>query len=499
MSFFADHPIVIVLVPLAFAAVCPLLGFVRRQLCFWWALIGCAATAFVTWSLVGTVTSRLALTYNIGDWTPPWGIRIRVDVPALLLGCAITAAVLLLFVASYRASEEGGEQATPRPYSCTLVLLGAAGMLGVLVSDDIFNMLVFLVIGGVAMAGLVAASGRVDALRAAFRYLIAMAASASLFMMAIALLYSVTGTLDMRRMSLQIEIMKEGYIPVAIVALVLFVTALAVEAALFPASWWLPDATAVAHESAGGALAALMVGVACFAMLRVLYTVYSPALTRLETARTATTTTLAWVGVIAFVAGASIAACQVDIKRTAAYSAVSQVGLVVAGISATAPKAVAGGLFSVVSGVCGISCLVLASGALARTQGTARILRLRGAGRRNPIAAAAFTLGALTFVGVPFTVGWTAKRLLAEGLLDKGWYVPVALVTLGSAIALLYYGRVIYLLFSRDDSSATAEMGVKDATLSVPALALGVAGVAIGILAFTLTPTILEAARRLLT
>ncbi|MHB8896253.1 MAG: proton-conducting transporter transmembrane domain-containing protein [Candidatus Geothermincolia bacterium] len=498
MSLAAHHPVILIVIPLGFAALCPLLGLWRRAVCFWWALIGSVATAFFTWSLIGRVTSRLPVTYSLGDWSPPWGIQLRVDLPALFIGCAVTAVVALLIVYSYRP--EGGSEAVPgrEPYYYALMLLTTAGMLGLLVTDDIFNFLVFLEIACVAAVGLVAISGKARALKAAFRFLLAVAASAALFLLAIGLLYSVTGTLDMRKMALQIQEMSSGFVPVAVVAMVVFALALAVESALFPASWWLPDAATEGRESAGALLAGLVVAMGAFGIFRLLFVIYPPTVSKIHFARIVTSTTLAWIGVIAFVAGALLAAFQSDLKRLAAYSGVSQVGLVITGISASTSGTMAGGLYAIVAGACSITCLFLAAAALISTGGGHDISGLRGIGRSRPVAATAFTLGALSFVGIPFTAGFTAKRLLMGGLLDKGWYVPASLVIIGSVVALAYCARVVYTLFAKRTPEAEKPQGRVPLTRSAPAAVLGLSAIALGILSYLITPALLEAARFLL-
>ena len=497
MSFFAHHPIMLVAVPLAFAAVCPLLGLWRRDLCYWWALLGAAATSFCAWALVGSVRAGAAVAYDLGDWPPPWGIRLRIDRPALMVACAVTSAVLLMMVYSYRRSScEDGAARSPGVYSCTLMLLGTAGALGVISSGDLFNMLLFVQVTGVAAAGFVAARGGSRAARAAFGYLVALTGSAVMFLLATGLLYSVTGALDMKKISLQLQVLKQGYVPVAVVSLVVSVLALAVPSALFPASWWLADAATASEEPAGALLAGTVVSVCCFTFFRVLYSVFSPGLSKVETARSMTANTLAWVGMAAFVFGAVTALFQDDLERIAARCSISQAGLVVTGIAATSHRALAGGLLAVVSGVVGISCMFLSVSALTHGCDVRGVRDLRGMGRRRPVAASAFALASLSLVGVPFTIGFTAKWELAGGLLDRGWYVPVLLLFLGSAAALLCLGRVVYLLFAEAESKCA---GRPPLAMSAVSLAFGLGAVALGALGHALTTWLLEAIRPLLT
>jgi multicomponent Na+:H+ antiporter subunit D len=497
LNLSAHHPVLLVVVPLGFAAICPLLGAWRRSLCFWWALAGAAATAFLSWSLIGKVSSSRPLTYGLGDWSPPWGIQIRVDVPAVVMCCAVTGIILAFVVYSYRHAREQVESPSRLPYYYTLMLLVTAGMLGVLITDDLFNLLVVLEVTCIAACGLVAVAGAGDALRSSLKYLFAVAASGLGFMLAIGFLYSVTGTLDMRQLPLRIDGMASSFVPVVVVALALFLLALAVQAALFPASWWLPDLAVSGFDPAGALASSLVVAMASFAMFRVLFVVFPPSLARVGTARTITSTSLAWVGVIAFVVGAVMMALEKDLKRLVGYAAISQVGLVVLGIAASSARAVAGGLVAAVAGACTISCLFLGCGALTYGTGMRTVADIRGLGRRRPVAAAAFTLGALSLVGVPLTVGFAAKRLVLQGLFDKGWYVPAALVLLGTASVLAACARLVFLLYARGGRAKGGSLQAAPATMTLPVAAVAASLVVLGALSYLVTPSIVAAVRAL--
>lgn len=492
MSLSVDHPVLLLVVPLGFASVCPLLGAWRRSVCFWWALTGAITTAFLTWSMIGRISFGEALTYRLGGWSPPWGLQLRVDLPALALGCAVTGIVIVLLVYSYR---HAGENVEPGrlPYYYTLMLLATAGMLGFLVTADLFNLLVMLVITCIAACGLVAVTGASDALRSSLKYLFAVAASAVGFMLAVGFLYSVTGTLDMRQLSLRIESMASDFVPVAVVALALFLLTLAVNAALFPASWWLPDISESGLDPSAALVLSLVVAMASFAMFRVLFVVFPPALTRIETARSVTTLALAWVGAIAFVAGAVMMALQDGLKRFVAYGAISQVGLVVVGIASSSARAAAGGLLGAIAGACTISCMILGCGALTYGTGRSSIADIRGLGRRRPVAAAALSLGALSLVGVPFTVGFAAKALVIEGLVDKGSYVLTALVFTGTAVALASCARLVFLLFARETPERAGSLEAAPLTMVLPPAVVALAIVALGVLSYLITPSMIAA------
>jgi multicomponent Na+:H+ antiporter subunit D len=127
--------------------------------------------------------------------------------------------------------------------------------------------------------------------------------------------------------------------------------------------------------------------------------------------------------------------------------------------------------------------------------GNMDISHLRGLGRSRPVAAAAFTLGAMSFIGMPFTAGFSAKRLLLGGLLGKGWYVPLVLVLVGSAVALVYCGRVVFLLFAAGGPKDEARDGKVPMSMSLSASALALSVLALGILSYLITPILIATVR----
>lgn len=487
MNFVAHHPVLLLVAPLAFAAVCPLLGIRFRRLCFPFALVGLLATDVFTWSLIWKVGSKTPISYSIGSWGPPWGIQVRVDTQALLLACAITGVCSVLLVYSRQAIEDSGKGSARPAYGYSLFLVATAAMLGVLLAGDIFNMLVFLTVTGVAVCGLLALSADDRGARPALEYLLTVAATGAVLILSVGFLYSVTGALDMKKIALRLGTMDHGFVPVAALALGLFVAGLAVKSAVWPASWWLRRADDGSFEPGAAMLSGLAVFAAAFAMYRLLFTVFPPSLTSLDTARTVATVTLGWLGAAAVLAGAVIAAFHVDTRKILSYTAVSQAGLVALGLAVSNTRSVAGGLFAATGAICAVTGLFLSLG----TFGPGTVVP-RGAGHRNPVGMTAFVLAGMSLVGVPWTAGFSAKRLIVTGLFDRSWYVPAALVFLGTAVTLFYLSRMAWVMMKPDGFEAPEEGSPPKAPLvmSLAALFLGVGGVALGIVSYLITPVL---------
>ncbi|MCG2795232.1 MAG: hypothetical protein L6427_05115, partial [Actinomycetia bacterium] len=184
MSFSSQYPILLEAVPLAFAALCPIVGMWKRKLCFPFSVAGVLATNFFIFSLWGKVTSTNTVTYALGGWRPPFGIQIRIDYVGLFIASIIGAVGLLVLIYSWRyVSHELEEEKCT--YYYTLYLLLFASMLGFTVTGDIFNMFVFMEIFSIASYALVGITGQRRAVRAALKYLLMGATSSIIVLLAI--------------------------------------------------------------------------------------------------------------------------------------------------------------------------------------------------------------------------------------------------------------------------------------------------------------------------
>lgn len=487
------HPVLIVAVPLAFAVFCPILGIWKRRLCFTWSLIGLAATAFFTWTLVGRVPPGKPVVYSVGGWSAPWGIQLRVDYFGLFAACAVTGIGIILFVYYFRFM--GRDLKADRiPYCCALYLLSIAGMLGFCVTGDLFSLFIFMEVFSIASYALVAVTGETHALQAAFKYLLVGVTSSATFVLAIGLLYSVVGSLDMRDVSLRLKTMDSRFVPVSVIALVLFLVALSAKSAVFPLHWWFPDAAGTAFDPESSLLSSLVLAMGVFGVFRILFSLYAPGFSGVSAWWRYTSSALAWIAAFSIVAFAAKAVFQRDLKYMAAYSALSQAGVALLGITVLSPHGTAGSFYAVLACACGGGCLFLVAGAFMYKHGIRRIADLRGLGRTMPVTAGAFALASLSVLGVPFTVGYNAKELLLRACFDKGLYVFAAALLLGTALAAVYLGRVAHVMFA---SSGSRFRGIDEAPATVygTAALLSLGAVIIGVLSPHITPALRLAAR----
>ena len=495
MSFSSQYPILLVAVPLAFAALCPIVGMWKRKLCFPFSVVGVLAADFFVFSLWGKVTPRSVVTYAVGGWKPPFGIQIRIDFVGLFIASLIGVVGLLALIYSWRyVSHELDEEKVT--YYYTLYLLLFTSMLGFSVTGDIFNMFVFMEIFSISSYALVGITGQRRAVRAAFKYLIMGATSSVTVLLAIAFLYSAVGSLNMVDIA---ERLSSGmFTQVASVALVLFLVGFAVKAALFPVHVWLPDAHSIAPSPISAVLSALVIKMGVLGILRIFFTVYTPGFADLSGTWNALLQVVAWGAAISIVLASAMAIIQRDLKVMIAYSSIAHIGYILLGICMLTTNGMAGGIYNILAHALGKGCFFLVAGAIIYKHGLRKITDLRGLGRSMPVTAGAFAVASLSIVGLPPSAGFVAKWYILWGCLQRGQYLFMVMVLLGSLLAAIYCFRVVYYLFFTGPRSGTVPVDEAPSTMFVPTAALAAGTLFFGIFATLVMPSVSTAARILL-
>lgn len=436
-------PVLILLAPLANALVTPLLAF--RS-----AMLSRASTAIATLSsLLFSVQalhhalSEGAWHYHMGGWPPPWGIELVIDPLSGVL--AVLVSGMGVFAAFYSIPYFSGTTRERAGLFRSVFSLLLLGLLGIVVTGDLFNLYVFLEISSLSAYALLSAGGS-RAVVATFRYLLVGTVAASFYLIGVGYLYSVTGTLNMADMSARLTVPLDS--PVILVGVAFIVIGLAIKAALFPLHGWLPDAYTYAPGAAIGFIAAVMSKVSAYALYRVLYFVFD-----VERGPGEPLLLLGWASAIAVVAGSIAAVAQKDVQRMLAYSSISQMGYIIMGIAMGTPLALAGALLHLLNHAVMKGCLFMAVNAIQWQAGVYRVRDFAGMGRRFPLTMAAFTVAALSMIGLPPTAGFFSKYYLVLAAIELG-HVPFLLALIASSlIGAVYFFRVIEQIYlvERDD------------------------------------------------
>lgn len=471
----AHLPVLIVVAPLIGAAVAPLAAFVSVRLARATALVALAAAlAFAAMALDRALAGG-PLRYHLGGWPPPWGIEYVVD--PLSGGMAVLVAAFGLIVSVYAG-----------PFVADLPLRGAigfhsvylllvAGLLGMTVTGDMFNLYVFLEISSIAGYALLALGGGRSVV-ASFRYVLLGSVAGSFYLLGLGFLYALTGTLNMADLAARLPPVAGS--PAVQVAVALIAAGLGIKMGLFPLHGWLPDAYTFAPAPVTAFVAAVMGKVSAYVLFRVILFVVAPA-----DVAGGVVQVLGWLAAAGAVAASLMALAQTDVRRMLAYSSVGQMGYIVIGLSIGTPLALTGALLHVLNHAVMKGCLFLAAGAVGYRTGAASIAEYGGAARRLPLSMAAYTVAAISLVGLPPTAGFFSKWYLLLAALDEGLW-PFALALVGSSLlSAVYLFRVVQQsLFGADQARpepAAAPMREVPARMLAPIVVLAVAVVALGL------------------
>ncbi|MCX9073816.1 MAG: monovalent cation/H+ antiporter subunit D family protein [Candidatus Methanoperedens sp.] len=427
-------PVLIIAVGLLGAFFTPIIGLIRKELCSPWASFITLLQFLISIFLLYQVLAAGNISYWLGGWQPPWGIEYAIDI--LNAFVLVLVAGVCFSVSIYAKKSLGFEVPGKELPLYTLYILLSTGMLGIVVTGDIFNLYVFLEIGSLAAYALIAVGDR-QSLMASFNYMIMGTISASFILLGIGYLYVMTGTLNMADLS---ERLPELYgRPVILVALALLVVGLSIKTALFPLHTWLPDAYTHAPSAVSAMLAGTFTKVGIYALIRVMFTVISPEYV-IETVPVMNI--LSWVAAAGIVAGSVLAIAQYDIKRMLAYSSVSQIGYIILGVSMANKLAMTGGILHILSHSLMKVGLFMVAGAIIYRTGIRNIYQLKGMGKKMPFTMAAFVIGALSMIGIPPTIGFASKFYLAWGALEAENWVFVAVILLSSLLTAVYFWRI---------------------------------------------------------
>lgn len=471
----AHLPVLIVVLPLAASVIVPLVALTSARSAFAITLLALAAASLASCAALSQALSQGALRYQLGGWAPPWGIEYVVDPLSGSMAALIT--LVAVCVAVYAGPQGAGGSRARGGMFYSLFLLLVAGLLGIVLTGDMFNLYVFLEISSLAAYALLA-SGGIRGTVATFRYLIVGTIAATLYLLGTGYLYALTGTLNMADMALRLPAVADTR--AYDVAVVLIVVGLAIKTALFPLHGWLPDAYTYAPGAVTGFIAAVMAKVSAYALFRILYFV-----TPLEGTSAQALALLGWVSVVAVLAGSILAMAQHDIRRMLAYSSVGQMGYIVLGLALGTPTALTGAVLHLFSHAAMKGCLFLIVGGIRWRTGMVRIADYVGMGRRMPLTMAAFVVAGLAMIGLPPTLGFFSKWYLLSGAVEAGAWVFVAALVLSSLMGLVYFFRVFetaYLKAPEGGPQETPASQELPLPMLAPILVLMAAVVIVGLL-----------------
>jgi multicomponent K+:H+ antiporter subunit D len=450
-----------VVLPLVAGAACALLGARAPRATAALSLVATLGFGLVAALLVAQAAGGAVQVLLIGNWAAPFGVALALDRLAALM-LALTALVALLAL----LYGLGGDDRRGRHFHA-LFQFQLMGLAGAFLTSDLFNLFVFFEVLLAASYGLLLhgdAPGRRARLKATVHYVVFNLAGSALFLVAVGLLYGLTGSLNMADLVGRLATLPAGQAALAQTAGLLLLAVFAVKAALLPLYFWLPDAYASATAPVA-ALFAIMTKVGVYAIVRTTTLVFAdggdglgsavshvfqPMLPALALA----TLLLAALGVLA----------ARRLRLLVAYLVVGSAGTLLLATGIATPSSVGAGLFYLVHSTLVAAVWFLIADRIAAARGVGDTLD-----QAAPVAASAwaplglaFFVAAIAAAGMPPLAGFFGKVLLlqaaSETPLAGAVVAGVLLASLGVMVALVRAGSAIFWK-PGDGSGAPAQTG----------------------------------------
>lgn len=438
-------PVLIVLLPLTAALLCLLFSKFNKNLGSWLVIGSIAGSLACSLQVLHqTLTSGEAIHYWMGNWEPPLGIEFVIDPLSAVM------AVLITFIS-----------------------------LMVIKTGDMFNLYVYLEVMSLSGYGLIAMGGKKSML-AAFRYMLIGTIGASLYLISVAYLYAMTGTLNMADLGERIMPYLSSP-PFALAVACLFI-GFGIKMALFPLHGWQPDAYNFAHPGSAAFIAGVMSKVPAYAIIRFFFYIFGVNNPIISTALTV----LGILGIGGVLIGSIMALAQYDFRRMLAYSSVAQIGYIAIGLAIGNMYGFIGAVLHIINHAFMKSALFLVIGGIQYRFGEINLYRLGGLNKKMTLSTITVTLAALSMVGIPPTAGFFSKWYLMLGAYQGGQYFYIVILVISSLLNAVYFFRILEQMFVQHEASLT-EINRHEGKLGLPpemAIPILCAGIGILVLGF---------------
>lgn len=415
-------------------------------------LILTAMSAAVLVYVMGTGESYV---YTMGHFPAPWGNEIRVGVLEAAMALFFCVIMLLCMLGGVLERQLELEESKENLYYVMVNLL-LCSLLALIYTNDLFTAYVFVEINTISACGLIMIKQNGRTIEAATRYMIMSLLGSGLLLLGICFLYDLTGHLLMSNIQQQVRILQEtgAYHVPLLVSLSLMSIGLAIKSALFPFHTWLPDAYGYSTVSSAAILSSLVSKGYIFLLVKIFFRVIGFDIVK----NSKVINVLFVFGIAGMIMGSVSAIRENNIRRMIAYSSVAQIGYIYMGFGLGTTDSVVASIYHIVSHAATKSLLFVAASGITDASGdSTSFFDLTGAGYRNKLAGAAFTVGSLSMVGIPMFSGFISKLLFAQSALESVNKMLPTLIALAISTILnaVYFLKTVIRIYAPDRKLAS--------------------------------------------
>ncbi|WP_046862569.1 Na+/H+ antiporter subunit D [Microvirga massiliensis] len=358
-------------------------------------------------ALLASVRDGTVLATQFGAWSAPFGITFVAD----MFAAAMVLITGLMAVAVNIHGMVDGAQAREQAFFHPLYQGLLLGVTGAFLTGDIFNLYVWFEVMLIASFGLLTLGGTRAQLDAGVKYVTLNLLATTLFLIVVAFLYGVSGTLNMADLARVLPTLENQGLVTTIA--VLFLVAFGAKAAAFPLFFWLPAAYHTASAPVAAIFAALLTKVGVYAIMRSFTLLF-------DGDAGVTGPVIGAVAAVTMVTGVLGAAAHFDIRRILSFHIISQIGYMLLGVAVATPPAVGGAILYVIHHIIVKANLFLIAGTINRAGGSFDLKEIGGLYRHLPFLGVLFLIPALSLAGLPPLSGFWSKFVVIKASLNAG-------------------------------------------------------------------------------
>lgn len=405
---------------------------------------------WVVWGLLPDLMDGARPSVEVSQIMPGLSIAFKVEPLGMLFAALASGLWLINSIYSVGYMRGNKEKNQTRFYACFALALSAT--MGIAFAGNLFTLFLFYELLTLSTYPLVAHKGDAATVRSARIYLgVLLSTSIGLFLPAIIWTYSVAGTGDFTAGGILAGKLNDPEIGLL---LGLFVFGVG-KAAVMPVHKWLPAAMVAPTPVSALLHAVAVVKAGVFTITKII--VYIFGIDFLFDAPSSQW--LLYAAAFTIITASLVALRQTNIKRLLAYSTIAQLSYVVMAAAILKPLAEVGAAIHMVAHAFGKITLFFAAGAIYVASKKTEIAQLRGIGRRMPWTMAAFTIGALSMIGVPPTGGFVSKWYILAGAFEANNLVAVFTIIASTVLNAAYFLPILYMVWFERENEGGKEHG----------------------------------------
>jgi len=400
------------------------------------SVVGSLIAVVISVVLFVSVWNQGIYTTQAGNWVAPFGITFVADTFSTLMVLLTTLAGLAVSVFSVGSVRNARIKFGYFPIYHFLLM----GLNGAFLAGDIFNLYVWFEIIIISSFVLITIGGEKAQLEGAVKYVTMNLLASVVFLTAIAILYGLTGSLNMADLSLKVaDIENRGLVNVTAI---LFLVGFGIKSAVFPLYFWLPASYHTPPPAISAIFGGLLTKVGVYALIRVFTLIFIPDEFMINL--------ISGMAAITILSGGIGALIQNNIRKIFSYLIICHIGFMIAGLGIYTELAIIGSVFYLTHDIIVKTCLFMVAGLIFKIKGTYSLRLLGGFYKEYPKLSLLMAIPLFSLVGIPPLSGFWAKLFLLEGALSVGNYWLIGFILFGSFLTLFIIAKVWAGVFWKD-------------------------------------------------